>query len=64
MPHDAPRLSLPAPVTGWPLAVLIAVYLLVGTTGHLPWRGDDLTYLGPIHAILTRRQLADARDRR
>lgn len=54
MPHDAPRLSLPAPVTGWPLAVLIAVYLLVGTTGHLPWRGDDLTYLGPIHAILTR----------
>ncbi|WP_153161034.1 glycosyltransferase family 39 protein [Zoogloea sp. 1C4] len=54
MPHDAPRLSLPAPVTGWPLAVLIAVYLLVGTTGHLPWRGDDLTHLGPIHAILTR----------
>ena len=54
MPHDAPRLSLPAPLTGWPLAVLIAVYLLVGTTGHLPWRGDDLTYLGPIHAILTR----------
>lgn len=54
MPNDAPRLSLPAPVTGWPLAVLIAVYLLVGTTGHLPWRGDDLTHLGPIHAILTR----------
>lgn len=54
MPNDAPRVSLPAPVTGWPLVVLIVVYLLVGTTGHLPWRGDDLTHLGPIHAILTR----------
>lgn len=46
------RLSLPAPLTGWTLAALLAIYLLVGTTGHLPWRGDDLTHLGPIHAIL------------
>lgn len=53
MPNDAPRFALTAPLTGWSLALLIAVYLLVGTTGHLPWRGDDITYLGPIHAILT-----------
>ncbi len=39
----APRFTLPSPLTGWPLAVLLAVYLLVGTTGHIPWRGDDLT---------------------
>lgn len=54
MPNAAPRFTLPASFEGWPLALLIAVYLLVGATGHLPWRGDDLTHLGPIHAILTR----------
>jgi len=52
MPLAPSRFSLPAPLTGWPLAVLLGIYLLVGTTGHLPWRGDDLTHLGPIHAIL------------
>lgn len=54
MPNDTSRFSLPAPPTGGWLALLVSIYLLVGTTGHLPWRGDDLTYLGPIHAILTR----------
>lgn len=54
MPNDTSRSSLPAPLTGGWLALLVAIYLLVGTTGHLPWRGDDLTYLGPIHAMLTR----------
>ena len=53
MPNAAPRFSLTAPLEGWPLALLLAIYLLVGTTGHLPWRGDDLTHLGPIHSILT-----------
>ncbi|MBK7847947.1 MAG: hypothetical protein IPJ73_12525 [Zoogloea sp.] len=52
MPLAHSRFSLPAPLTGWPLAFLLAIYLLVGTTGHLPWRGDDMTHLGPIHAIL------------
>lgn len=50
--NAATRFILPSPLTGWPLAMLLAVYLLVGTTGHLPWRGDDLTHLGPIHAML------------
>ena len=53
MPNAAPRFALPAPLESWALALLLAVYLLVGATGHLPWRGDDITYLGPIHAILT-----------
>ena len=52
MPVPPKSALLPTPLTGWPLAVLIGVYLLVGM-GHVPWRGDDLTYLGPIHAILT-----------
>ncbi len=53
MTNAVPRFSIPAPITGWSLALLLAVYLLVGATGHLPWRGDDLTHLGPIHSILT-----------
>jgi len=54
MSNAIPRFALPAPPSGGALALLLAIYLLVGTTGHLPWRGDDLTYLGPIHSILTR----------
>ncbi len=53
MTNAAPRFSIPAPIGGWSLALLVVVYLLVGATGHLPWRGDDLTHLGPIHSILT-----------
>jgi hypothetical protein len=53
MPNAASRFNLPAPLKAWQLGLLLAIYLVVGTTGHLPWRGDDLTYLGPIHAILT-----------
>lgn len=45
-------IALPAPLTGWALSALLALYLLAGTTGHLPWRGDDLTHLGPIYAML------------
>ena len=55
MPNAAPRFTLPASFEGWPLVLLIAVYLLVGATGHLPWRGDALPHLGPIPAVLTPR---------
>ncbi len=34
------------------LAVLVALYLLVGLVGHDPWRGDDARYLGPVLAVL------------
>lgn len=34
------------------LAVLVALYLLVGLTVHDPWRGDDARYFGPVLAIL------------
>lgn len=54
MSDASSRFSLPTPLQGWSLVALLAIYLLVGTTGHLPWRGDDLTHLGPIHAILSR----------
>ncbi|NTV10634.1 MAG: hypothetical protein HGA47_07645, partial [Zoogloea sp.] len=28
------------------------MFTLVGTVGHTPWRGDDLTYFAPIHGML------------
>ena len=34
------------------LAVLVALYLLVGLTVHDPWRGDDARYFGPVLATL------------
>lgn len=34
------------------LAVLVALYLLVGLTVHDPWRGDDARYFGPVLAML------------
>ncbi|WP_018992517.1 ArnT family glycosyltransferase [Aromatoleum toluclasticum] len=34
------------------LALLIALYLLTGLTGHDPWRGDDARHFGPILEML------------
>lgn len=34
------------------LTLLVGFYLLFGLTGHDPWRGDDIRYLGPIHSLL------------
>ncbi|MDY0012469.1 MAG: hypothetical protein RBS40_06215 [Rhodocyclaceae bacterium] len=34
------------------IVCLATVYLLVGLTGHDPWRGDDSRYFGPILSIL------------
>ena len=34
------------------LAVLFALYLLVGQTAHDPWRGDVARYFGPVLAML------------
>jgi len=34
------------------LALLVGLYLLVGLTGHDPWRGDDARYFGPILSML------------
>ena len=53
MPTSATRRALlPTPLEGWPLLALLAIYLLAGMY-HIPWRGDDLTYLGPIQSILS-----------
>lgn len=35
------------------LTVLVGLYLLVGLTGHDPWRGDDARHLGPVISMLS-----------
>lgn len=39
---------LPLPVAGWPLYVLIALFLLAGTIGHDPWKNEDATHFGVV----------------
>ncbi len=34
------------------LTLLVGLYLLVGLTGHDPWRGDDARYFGPVLSML------------
>ena len=34
------------------ITLLVGLYLLVGLTGHDPWRGDDAVHLGPILSML------------
>lgn len=34
------------------ITLLVGLYLLVGLTGHDPWRGDDARYFGPILSML------------
>lgn len=46
--------SIPLPPRGWPLAVLLALYLLPGLTGHDPWKVNDAAAFGVIHDMLTR----------
>jgi len=46
--------SITLPPRGWPLAILLALYLLPGLTGHDPWKVDDAAAFGVIHDMLTR----------
>ena len=34
------------------LLLIAALYLVVGTIGHDPWRGDDASHFGPIYEVL------------
>lgn len=43
----------PAMSRHWFLLLLAASYLLVGTIGHDPWRGDDASHFGPILELLS-----------
>ena len=44
------RISLP--LHGWPLAVLVAAFLLPGLLGHDPWKSVDAVGIGVVHQML------------
>lgn len=45
-----PTLSLP--LRGWPLYLLLALFLLPGLVGHDPWKGDDAIHIGAVLEVL------------
>ncbi|MFZ2854224.1 MAG: glycosyltransferase family 39 protein [Rhodocyclaceae bacterium] len=44
----------PRPPRGWPLAVLLVLYILPGLFGHDPWKADDATAFGVAYDMLVR----------
>jgi len=44
---------IPLPLASWPLAVLVAAFLLPGLVGHDPWKTEDAVGFGVIHQMLT-----------
>ena len=47
------RRRIPLPLTSWPLAALVAAFLLPGLVGHDPWKTEDALGFGIVHQMLT-----------
>lgn len=45
------RISLP--LHDWPLAMLVAAFLLPGLLGHDPWKSEDAIGIGVVHQMLS-----------
>ena len=45
-----PKIS--APTQGWPLVLLLAIFLLLGTYQHAPWKNEDAAHFGIIWRAL------------
>ena len=43
---------IPLPLTSWPLAALVAAFLLPGLIGHDPWKTEDALGIGIVHQML------------
>ncbi len=43
---------IPLPLTSWPLATLVAAFLLPGLVGHDPWKTADAVGFGVVHQLL------------
>ena len=55
MPPRLPALlarAIPLPLASWPLAVLVAAFLLPGLVGHDPWKTEDAVGFGVVHQML------------
>jgi 4-amino-4-deoxy-L-arabinose transferase-like glycosyltransferase len=44
--------SVPLPLRGWPLAALVAAFLLPGLIGHDPWKTEDAIGFGVVYQML------------
>jgi 4-amino-4-deoxy-L-arabinose transferase-like glycosyltransferase len=44
---------IPLPLASWPLAALVAAFLLPGLVGHDPWKTEDALGFGVVHQMLT-----------
>src|SRR5262245_48660832 len=40
------------PLSSWPLAILVAAFLLPGLVGHDPWKSEDAVGVGIVHSLL------------
>ncbi len=40
------------PPSGWTLAVLLALYIFTGLTGHDPWKNDDAVTIGVVYDLV------------
>jgi 4-amino-4-deoxy-L-arabinose transferase-like glycosyltransferase len=43
---------IPLPLASWPLAALVAAFLLPGLVGHDPWKTEDALGFGVVHQML------------
>jgi 4-amino-4-deoxy-L-arabinose transferase-like glycosyltransferase len=46
------RGPIPLPLKSWPLALLVAAFLLPGLVGHDPWKTEDAVGFGVVHQML------------
>lgn len=53
-PDPQPSRGIALPPRGWVLALLLALYILPGLTGHDPWKVDDAVTLGVVHDMVSR----------
>lgn len=51
---DRIRSGFPLPPRGWPLVLLLAVFVLAGLIGHDPWKSDDAISIGVTADMLLR----------
>lgn len=53
-PEHSQFRGISLPPRGWPLAILLVLYILPGLTGHDPWKVDDATAFGVAYDMLVR----------
>ena len=53
-PENKQFRGIPLPPRGWPLAILLVLYILPGLIGHDPWKVEDATSFGVAWDMLQR----------